>query len=202
MTGRLRRERRRAARARASTAHRVPAWARTEHVRGVRLLASPFGNRMARRLISDNRPPVPTSRAPEANHRLADILRALPQGELDGLIARLGVRIDPAKRIDVPSQVARALVSLPELRDPSRLHPGFGRARAPRSRGPRARSSSRRCRRRSSRSSPAGLMFARATGRGRRAHPPARVPRAAEDVGGRGPALAPRARSRRRRSRR
>ncbi|MBV9945921.1 MAG: hypothetical protein JOZ69_03640, partial [Myxococcales bacterium] len=33
------------------------------------------------------------------------------------------IRIDPAKRIDVPSQVARALVSLPELRDPSRLHP-------------------------------------------------------------------------------
>ncbi|HEY1694113.1 MAG TPA: hypothetical protein VGG39_18220 [Polyangiaceae bacterium] len=66
---------------------------------------------------------MPTSRAPEGNHRLADILRALPQGELDGLISRLGVRIDPAKRIDVPSQVARALVSLPDLRDPSRLHP-------------------------------------------------------------------------------
>jgi hypothetical protein len=66
---------------------------------------------------------VPNSRAPEPNHRLDEILRALPQGELDGLIARLGVRIDPAKRIDVPSQVARALVSLPELRDPSRLHP-------------------------------------------------------------------------------
>jgi hypothetical protein len=66
---------------------------------------------------------VPTSPAPDTTHRLADILRALPQGELDGLIARLGVRIDPAKRIDVPSQVARALVSLPELRDPSRLPP-------------------------------------------------------------------------------
>src|SRR4029077_16830800 len=38
-------------------------------------------------------------------------------------ISRLGIRIDPAKRIDTPSQVARALVSLPELRDPSRLHP-------------------------------------------------------------------------------
>jgi hypothetical protein len=68
-------------------------------------------------------PAVPSSRTSEANHRLAEILRALPQGELDGLIARLGVRIDPAKRIDVPSQVARALVSLPELRDPSRLNP-------------------------------------------------------------------------------
>jgi hypothetical protein len=66
---------------------------------------------------------VPNSRALDSAHRLADILRALPQGELDGIISRLGIRIDPAKRIDVPSQVARALVSLPELRDPSRLHP-------------------------------------------------------------------------------
>ncbi|MBV9950116.1 MAG: hypothetical protein JOZ69_24965, partial [Myxococcales bacterium] len=66
---------------------------------------------------------MPTSRPPEATKHLADILRALPQGELDGLISRLAIRIDPAKRIDVPSQVARALVSLPELRDPSRLHP-------------------------------------------------------------------------------
>ncbi len=48
-------------------------------------------------------------------------MRALPQTELDGLIDRLAIRIDPAKRIDVPSQVARALVSLPELRDPARL---------------------------------------------------------------------------------
>jgi hypothetical protein len=47
----------------------------------------------------------------------------LPQGELDALVHRLGIRIDPAKRIDPPSQVARALVSLPELRDPSRLNP-------------------------------------------------------------------------------
>jgi hypothetical protein len=66
---------------------------------------------------------VSTSLAPEANHRLTDILRALPQGELDGLIDRLAIRIDPAKRIDVPSQVARALVSLTELRDASRLNP-------------------------------------------------------------------------------
>jgi hypothetical protein len=66
---------------------------------------------------------VSTSPAPEASHRLTDILRALPQGELDGLIDRLAIRIDPAKRIDVPSQVARALVSLTELRDASRLNP-------------------------------------------------------------------------------
>lgn len=63
------------------------------------------------------------SAPPDSPHRLTDILRALPARELDGLIARLGIRIDPAKRIDVPSQVARALVSLPELRDPSRLSP-------------------------------------------------------------------------------
>lgn len=57
----------------------------------------------------------------DSPHRLTDILRALPDRELQGLIGRLGIRIDPAKRIDVPSQVARALVSLPELRDPGRL---------------------------------------------------------------------------------
>jgi hypothetical protein len=40
---------------------------------------------------------------------------------MDSLISRLGIRIDPAKRLDPPSQVARLLVALPELRDPSRL---------------------------------------------------------------------------------
>jgi hypothetical protein len=53
--------------------------------------------------------------------RLAEILKALPSAELDSLVSRLGVRIDPAKRLDPPAQVARALVALPELRDPSRL---------------------------------------------------------------------------------
>ena len=64
--------------------------------------------------------PRPTAPAPR---RLVDVLRALPGGELDALIARLGVRVDPTKRIDAPAQVARALVQLPELRDPSRLAP-------------------------------------------------------------------------------
>ena len=62
--------------------------------------------------------------AARTNHapcRLVDILRALPSGELASLVARLGIRIDPAKRLDAPSQVARALVALPDLRDPSRL---------------------------------------------------------------------------------
>ncbi len=36
-------------------------------------------------------------------------------------MARLGIKIDPQKRLDPPAQVARILVSLPELRDCSRL---------------------------------------------------------------------------------
>lgn len=66
---------------------------------------------------------MPTVRSNTAPRRLVEVLRALPAGQLDTLIARLGVRIDPAKRIDGPSQVARALVQLPELRDPSRMAP-------------------------------------------------------------------------------
>lgn len=58
------------------------------------------------------------SRAPL---RLTDILKALPPSELESLVSRLGVRIDPAKRLDPPAQVARALVALPELREPNRL---------------------------------------------------------------------------------
>jgi hypothetical protein len=53
--------------------------------------------------------------------RLVDILKALPPAELSSLVGRLGIRIDPAKRLDPPQQAARALVALPELRDPSRL---------------------------------------------------------------------------------
>lgn len=55
--------------------------------------------------------------------RLIDILKALPSSELDSLVARLGIRIDPAKRLDPPAQIARALVALPELRDHARLAP-------------------------------------------------------------------------------
>lgn len=53
--------------------------------------------------------------------RLVDILKALPEKELTSLVSRLGIRIDAAKRLDPPQQIARALVSLPDLRDPSRL---------------------------------------------------------------------------------
>jgi hypothetical protein len=62
-------------------------------------------------------------RSPRPVYRLVDVLRALPAAELDALISRLGIRIDPAKRLDPPSQVARLLVTLPETRDPSRLPP-------------------------------------------------------------------------------
>jgi len=61
--------------------------------------------------------------SPQVARSLVEILRALPTGELQALIARLGIRVDAAKRIDAPSQVARALVQLPDLRDPSRMPP-------------------------------------------------------------------------------
>lgn len=53
--------------------------------------------------------------------RLVEVLRQLPEREIGSLIARLKIRIDEAKRIDVPSQVARLLLQLPELRDPAIL---------------------------------------------------------------------------------
>ena len=53
--------------------------------------------------------------------RLDTILRALPEAELNGLIRRMEIRVDKKKRIDTPAQVARTLVRLPDLRDPSRL---------------------------------------------------------------------------------
>jgi hypothetical protein len=55
------------------------------------------------------------------SQRLVEVLAAIPAAELDALVARLGIRIDPAKRLEPAAQVARVLVSLPDLRDPSRL---------------------------------------------------------------------------------
>jgi hypothetical protein len=52
---------------------------------------------------------------------LEDVLRALPERELTGLAQRLRIRIDSAKRIDAASQLARALVAMPELRDPTKM---------------------------------------------------------------------------------
>ncbi|MCC6553905.1 MAG: hypothetical protein IT372_12920 [Polyangiaceae bacterium] len=57
----------------------------------------------------------------ESPRKLDAILRALPELELKNLISRMGIRIDGAKRIDAPSQAARALVGIPDVRDPSRL---------------------------------------------------------------------------------
>lgn len=53
--------------------------------------------------------------------RLVEVLRVLPERELESLISRLKIRTDEAKRIDVPSQVARMLLQLPEIRDTSLL---------------------------------------------------------------------------------
>ncbi|MEZ4230134.1 MAG: hypothetical protein R3B89_13235 [Polyangiaceae bacterium] len=53
--------------------------------------------------------------------KLIDVLRAIPEKELQSLVRRLRINVDEAKRIDVPSQVARALVGLPELKDPGLL---------------------------------------------------------------------------------
>jgi hypothetical protein len=60
-------------------------------------------------------------RSPFVANKLVDVLRALPAAELRAIIERLGLTIDPAKRLDPASQLARALVALPELREPSRL---------------------------------------------------------------------------------
>jgi hypothetical protein len=67
--------------------------------------------------VADSRtaPPVPP--------KVTDVLEALPAKELKALAERLGLRIDAAKRLDPPSQVARALCSLPELKDTRRLQP-------------------------------------------------------------------------------
>ncbi|WP_394822573.1 hypothetical protein [Pendulispora albinea] len=69
---------------------------------------------------SPSQSPPPVSPTP-TTHRLVEILRAFPPAELESLIARLAIRIDTAKRLDVPSQVARVLVAQPDLRDSSRL---------------------------------------------------------------------------------
>ena len=66
---------------------------------------------------------MPPSRkeSPGGPIRLVDVLRQLPEREIESLIGRLKIRVDEAKRIDIPSQVARVLLQLPELRDPGIL---------------------------------------------------------------------------------
>lgn len=53
--------------------------------------------------------------------RLEQVLRLLPARELQAIVEGLRIEIDRAKRIDPPAQVARALVCLPEARDPASL---------------------------------------------------------------------------------
>lgn len=57
---------------------------------------------------------------------LVQVLRGLPKKDFQALIRRIDAAVDPAKRIDVPSQVARVLLTSSELREPARL----GRASA------------------------------------------------------------------------
>jgi len=64
---------------------------------------------------------APAGNGDASPRRLDVILRSLPESELRSLITRMGIRVDPGKRIDTPSQAARALVGLPDVRDTSRL---------------------------------------------------------------------------------
>jgi hypothetical protein len=53
--------------------------------------------------------------------KLEEVLRSFPESDLARLMDRLGIRVDPAKRLDAAAQAARALVALPDLRDTGRL---------------------------------------------------------------------------------
>ncbi|MCH2110693.1 MAG: hypothetical protein MK135_15330, partial [Polyangiaceae bacterium] len=52
---------------------------------------------------------------------LVEVLRALPRKEFQSLIKRVDAAVDPAKRIDVASQVARVLLQSSDLKEPGRL---------------------------------------------------------------------------------
>ena len=53
--------------------------------------------------------------------RLVEVLRLLPKREFGSLVERLQIQVDEAKRIDAPSQVARALLAKRDLRDPASM---------------------------------------------------------------------------------
>ncbi len=76
------------------------------------------------RSLSENRGEESTN--PVDFMGLVHVLRALPKKDFQMLIRRIDAAVDPAKRIDVPSQVARLLLNSVELREPGRL----GRASA------------------------------------------------------------------------
>ncbi|PKN44545.1 MAG: hypothetical protein CVU63_10285, partial [Deltaproteobacteria bacterium HGW-Deltaproteobacteria-20] len=52
-----------------------------------------------------------------------DVLRSLPKAELESLAQRVGATIDRNKRVDGPVQLARVLVTMPEVRDMALLGP-------------------------------------------------------------------------------
>ncbi|MEO8183884.1 MAG: hypothetical protein ABI895_34095, partial [Deltaproteobacteria bacterium] len=71
--------------------------------------------------MTSSRPNPPSQAGGSRALRLEQVLRLLPARELQAIVEGLRIDIDRAKRIDVPAQVARALVCLPEARDPSSL---------------------------------------------------------------------------------
>jgi len=52
---------------------------------------------------------------------LVEVLRSLSKKEFSALVERVEAPVDPAKRIDVQSQVARALLLSADLREPARM---------------------------------------------------------------------------------
>ncbi len=70
-----------------------------------------------------NSKPPQTEATPRRPIGLIEVLDMLPETELKVLAERVGVRLDPRKRITLATQLARGLVALPVARDPSRLNP-------------------------------------------------------------------------------
>jgi hypothetical protein len=68
-----------------------------------------------------NRPPSAVAPAAARPLRLEELLRLLPARELQAIISGLSLSVDRSKRLDLPAQVARALLSRPEARDPGVL---------------------------------------------------------------------------------
>ncbi len=62
---------------------------------------------------------------PAANRspRLIDVVADMSEAQQTSLIERHRFDIDPAKRVDIPTQISRALAYRGELRDPTRLEP-------------------------------------------------------------------------------
>ena len=72
-------------------------------------------------MVSHNTQSSPAS--PRRRITLLELLRLLPESELLSVAKRLKIKLDPRKRIDPPTQLAKALIALRDLRDPSRFPP-------------------------------------------------------------------------------